>query len=116
MGASTGGSGDYWGLEYTQDMANQNISKAVESGITFIDTAGDYSKGASETQLGLALKALDPNLRAKVVLATKIVPNLCCDVEAALDASLARLQADSVDLYQVHWPIDKNAMAHFANG
>ena len=44
------------------------------------------------------------------------MPNLCCDVEAALDASLERLQVPSVDLYQVHWPIDKNGMAHFANG
>jgi len=114
--ASTGAEGDYWGLEYTQEMANANIAQAVASGITFIDTAGDYSKGASEKQLGVALKALDPELRSKVVLGTKIVPNLCGNPEAALKESLERLQVDAVDLYQVHWPIDKNAMAHFANG
>jgi len=110
------GADDYWGLEYTQEMANDMLRLAAERGVLFIDTAADYSKGDAEEQLGVALKALAPELRQKLTVATKIVPNQCGDVQAALQASLKRLQLESIDLYQVHWPIDENSMAHFANG
>lgn len=110
------GADDYWGLEYTQEMANDNIRIAATRGVRYIDTAADYAKGASETQLGVALKTLDPELRKKLVIGSKIVPNQCNDVSTALKGTLERLQLESIDLYQVHWPIDENSMAHFANG
>merc|ERR1719205_318456 len=69
------GEDDYWGLEYTQEMANEMLRAAVDKGVTFIDTAADYAKGGSETQLGVALKTLSPGSRNKVIVASKIVPN-----------------------------------------
>jgi len=108
------GADDYWGLEVTQPMADDLVKQAAEAGITYFDTAEDYAKGGSETQLGAALKVLPKELRRGVVVGSKILPNNCGDVAASLDGTLQRLGVDCIDLYMVHWPIDKNSMAHFA--
>ncbi len=84
------------------------VDAAIESGVTFFDTADVYGdKGGSETLLGRALAGR----RDKVVLATKFGGDMGLDVErhgsreyvrAAVDASLQRLQVEHVDLYQHH--------------
>ncbi|HKT52989.1 MAG TPA: aldo/keto reductase [Caulobacteraceae bacterium] len=86
------------------------IQKALESGINFFDTADIYSQGESEKVLGGALK--DFAERHEVVIATKLNGPMGSDpnnrglsrkhVFDAIDASLARLQTDYVDLYQIH--------------
>jgi len=106
------GANDYWGLEYTQTMANDLVKLAVEAGISYFDTAQDYAKGKSEEQLGVAVKTL--GIRNKVVIGSKILPNNCNEVEKYCQDTLDRLQIDCIDLYMVHWPIDQNSMAHFA--
>jgi aryl-alcohol dehydrogenase-like predicted oxidoreductase len=88
------------------------VQAALERGINFIDTADAYSAGASERFVG---NALEGGRRASVVLATKAFfpqdpkdPNARGlsrrHLIAACDASLARLQTDWIDLYQVHRP------------
>lgn len=92
------------------------VHAALDAGITFLDTADIYGFdgsggfGDAEALLGEVLAA-EPGLRARMVLATKggIMPPLPYDQSAdylrsALDASLARLKVDSVDLYQIHRP------------
>ncbi|MFZ1881025.1 MAG: aldo/keto reductase [Gaiellaceae bacterium] len=84
------------------------VDAAIESGVTFLDTADIYgNKGGSETLLGKALTGR----RDKVVLATKFGNDMGLGVErhgsrdyihAAIRASLERLQTDHVDLYQHH--------------
>ena len=84
------------------------VDAAIESGVTLLDTADVYgNKGGSETFLGKALAGQ----RDKVVLATKFGGDMGLGVErhgtrdyvrSALDASLARLQMERVDLYQHH--------------
>jgi len=51
------------------------------------------------------------------VIGSKLLPNHCGlgDVEKYTQGTLDRLQIDCIDLYMVHWPIDKNSMAHFAS-
>jgi len=46
-------------------------------------------------------------MRQNVVIGSKILPGHCAEdeIEKTLDASLARLGIESVDLYMVHWPI-----------
>ena len=78
---------DYWGMEYTQEDANKMIKASVEAGVFYLDTAKDYAKGGSEKQLGEAIKTLDPELRQKVVIGSKIPPNDCSDVEGTLQVS-----------------------------
>lgn len=92
------------------------VHAALDTGITFLDTADIYGFdgaggfGDAEVLLGEVLAA-DPSLRGKMVLATKggILPPLPYDqsadyLKSAIDASLRRLKVDSVDLWQIHRP------------
>jgi aryl-alcohol dehydrogenase-like predicted oxidoreductase len=83
------------------------VHKALDVGINLIDTANIYGKGASETLLGEALAGVP---RDKYILATKLYfPMTESDqglsaeqIHKQIDASLARLKTDYVDLYQCH--------------
>ncbi len=83
------------------------VHKALDLGINFIDTANVYGRGAAETFLGEALASVP---RDKVILATKLYfPMSAGDrglsrtqIHKQIDASLARLKTDYVDLYQCH--------------
>mmetsp|Transcript_44624 Transcript_44624/g.71724 ORF Transcript_44624/g.71724 Transcript_44624/m.71724 type:complete len:376 (+) Transcript_44624:35-1162(+) len=108
------GKDDYWGLEFTDKLAKALIKRAASKGIVYFDTAEAYSQGDSEKQLATALKCLEPDLRARVVVGSKILPNHCSNCRNALMGTLKRLDAKSIDLYMVHWPITKVGMAHFA--
>jgi 1-deoxyxylulose-5-phosphate synthase len=86
------------------------IARALEHGINFFDTADMYSRGVSEQVLGRALK--DLTKRDQVVVATKAFYGVIDGPNnkglsrkhlfEAIDASLARLGTDYVDLYQIH--------------
>ncbi len=86
------------------------ISRALELGVNFFDTADMYSLGLSEEILGRAVK--DFTHREEVVIATKVYfpmgerPNQeglsRLHIFNAIDASLRRLGTDYVDLYQIH--------------
>jgi len=112
------GTEDYWGLEFTQENANKLVQAYAKGGCTYFDTAEAYNEGASEIQLGIAVKTLDEKTRKSIIVGTKIPPNHCTEASLRdrLEASLKRLGENSVDLYMVHWPIDANSMAHFAGG
>ena len=92
------------------------VHAALDAGINFLDTADIYGFngtggfGDAEALLGEVLSA-EPALRGRMVLATKggIMPPLPYDqsgeyLRSAIDASLARLKTDSIDLYQIHRP------------
>jgi aryl-alcohol dehydrogenase-like predicted oxidoreductase len=90
------------------------IDAAIEVGITLLDTADVYSKGASEELLGQALQGR----RDKVVIATKWghekggmgygaaagAKGGRSYIRRAVEASLTRLRTDYIDLYQLHTP------------
>jgi aryl-alcohol dehydrogenase-like predicted oxidoreductase len=98
-----------WHLE--EDAAEPIVRRAVESGVTFFDTADMYSGGLTEEITGRLLGKLFPR-RDDYVLATKVYFPMGPDpndgglsrkhVMAAIDASLERLGTDHVDLYQIH--------------
>jgi aryl-alcohol dehydrogenase-like predicted oxidoreductase len=82
------------------------VAKAFELGINFIDTANVYSSGGAEEFLG---EVLADRPRDSYVLATKLYFPMNGDrglsreqVFKQIDASLARLRTDYVDLYQCH--------------
>ncbi len=92
------------------------VHTALDAGITLLDTADIYGFdgkggfGDAETLLGKVL-AEEPALRRRMVLATKggIRPPLPYDqspkyLAEAIDASLQRLQVETIDLYQIHRP------------
>ena len=89
------GEADYWGLNFTDELASELVRKSLDNGITYFDTAEDYAKGGSESQLGRALAALPSADRAKCVVGSKILPNNCGDVRKHCEATLARLGLES---------------------
>jgi aryl-alcohol dehydrogenase-like predicted oxidoreductase len=113
-----------FGEQVAEADAHHILSRAVERGISFIDTAEMYAVptraetyGATEAIIGRWFAA-NPGMRQRVVLATKCAGpgrNLSwvhggsadlhpAQIVAACDGSLKRLQTDVIDLYQIHWP------------
>jgi len=100
-----------WG-EVDDAMSLRAIDAAYDAGVTLFDTSDAYGAGRSETLLGKAFKAK----RDRVVIATKVGNRTVDDrwlkdfskawILQALEASLARLGMDHVDLYQLHSPTD----------
>ena len=115
-----------WGEQNTESEAHSQLDMAIAAGVNFIDTAEIYpvppiqeTYSLTESYIGNWINKRQN--RDQVVLATKVAgrgdwvsyirdDNNCFDrknIEAALNASLKRLQTDYVDLYQLHWP-DRN--------
>jgi aryl-alcohol dehydrogenase-like predicted oxidoreductase len=88
--------GAEWGAPGNAAEREAAVRRAVERGVTFFDTAPTYGDGASERLLG---RVLNP-IRERVTIATKVGPR--DDPRASLEASLARLGTDYVDLVQLH--------------
>jgi aryl-alcohol dehydrogenase-like predicted oxidoreductase len=116
-----GGDWEYgWGPQQEQDSID-SILEGLELGINWIDTAAAYGFGAAETAVGKALTAWGK----PVFIATKcgILPGPRASVIRHIskksilkeaDASLKRLKADCIDLYQIHWPVpDENVEEAF---
>ncbi|WP_118178955.1 NADP(H)-dependent aldo-keto reductase [Paraburkholderia phosphatilytica] len=116
-----------WGEQNTESDAHAQIDYALERGVTLIDAAEMYpvpprpeTQGLTERYIGTWL-AKNQARRDSIVLATKIAgparqPHNPRHIRGegnqfdrknlteALEGSLARLQTDYVDLYQLHWP------------
>jgi aryl-alcohol dehydrogenase-like predicted oxidoreductase len=121
-----------FGLQTEEAVSHRILDKAAEGGIDFLDTADVYplgggpkTAGRTEEIIGSWLAA-DKARRRRFVIATKAVGKVgpqAWDQGAsrkhlldAIDASLARLQTDHVDLYQLHsddanTPIDETLEA-----
>ena len=95
------------GVELDQTRACTDA--AFEAGINFFDTANVYGRGAAEAAWG---EILSGRPRDSYILATKVWGQMSDDpadrglsaaqIAKQIDASLARLQTDHVDLYQAH--------------
>jgi len=95
------------GVELDQTRACTDA--AFEVGINFFDTANVYGRGAAETAWG---EILSKRPRDSYILATKVWGPMSDDpadrglsaaqIAKQIDASLARLRTDHVDLYQAH--------------
>jgi aryl-alcohol dehydrogenase-like predicted oxidoreductase len=110
-----------WGEQNSEAEAHEQLDYAVVRGINFIDTAEMYpappnavTQGRTETYIGnwlarrrgerpvIASKVAGPGRRdwirgGRTDLTREIIAE-------AVDTSLARLQIDCIDLYQIHWP------------
>lgn len=110
LGVGTWAWGDSFFWSYGKDYTEADLQKAfdasISSGVNFFDTAEVYGLGESERLIGRFLKQTDQN----VFVATKYFPLpwrfSAKAVSETLTASLERLQLPSIDLYQVHWPLD----------
>ena len=90
-----------------RDQAIACVRRALDCGITLIDTANAYGRGAAEEVLSEALAGVP---RDSYVLATKLFFPMSdtdrglsrAQIEKQIDASLKRLKVDHLDLYQCH--------------
>jgi len=102
-----------WGAQDDADSIAA-IHRALELGVNWIDTAAVYGLGHSEEIVARALKEWRgprPYVFTKCVLRWdekgKITPTFSADsVRRECQDSLRRLQVETIDLYQIHWPPD----------
>jgi aryl-alcohol dehydrogenase-like predicted oxidoreductase len=95
-----------WSLKREKNEARifQTFRASLDAGLTFFDTAEVYTGGESERLLGECIG----RDKRPVVIASKFAPlpnrfspHALMD---ALDASLSRLNVETIDLYHIHWP------------
>ncbi|MBV8385453.1 MAG: aldo/keto reductase [Acidimicrobiia bacterium] len=91
-----------YGKEYLEKDAIDIVHRALDLGVTLVDTAEIYGFGKSERAVGRALEGR----RGEAFIATKIMPVLPIPpvVVQRGHASLRRLGVDVIDLYQIHQP------------
>ncbi|MFJ8021522.1 aldo/keto reductase [Streptomyces sp. NPDC096311] len=113
LGLGCMGMSDFYGPETRnadESTYVQVIHRALDLGVTFLDTADMYGSGENEKLVG---RALAGGRRDQVVLATKFafqrnadgslgVRNDPAYIRQAVDASLTRLGVDHIDLYYMH--------------
>lgn len=110
-----------WGLQNNQQDADAQIKFAQEQGVNFIDTAEMYAVPPSPDTYGKTEAIIGDYLsrhqheRSNWIIASKIAgPGLNwvrggseitkAAIEEAINGSLARLNTDYIDVYQLHWP------------
>ena len=111
FGAWAIGGGDWqfaWGAQDDKESV-EAIHRALDLGINWIDTAAVYGLGHSEEVVGKALKATDrkPNVFTKCSMIwdeTRTIGRSLKQIRREVEESLKRLQVETIDLYQIHWP------------
>lgn len=109
IGIGTYQYGGEWGKEFTQHEVNAILGRGGDLGINIIDTAECYGDHLSEALIGRALQGR----RSEWTIATKFGHRFRrhqtrdqiwtpAGVREQLEASLAALQTDYIDLYQFH--------------
>lgn len=81
-----------------EDKAIEALNRALDLGITYVDTAFSYGNGVSETRVGTVMKTR----RKEVWLATKVQNRDADEAQRIIEGSLKRLQTDHVDLLHIH--------------
>ena len=119
-----------WGTQNSAAEAQAQIEYALDHGVNFIDTAELYpatpmsaeTTGRTEQIIGSWLQT--SGRRDQIILATKVTGEGNANVQNGIDISpqkirnsiedsLRRLQTDTIDLYQLHWP--NRGSYHFRN-
>ena len=110
-----------WGTQNTEAEGHAQMDYAQANGINFFDVAEMYpvnpisaeTQGRSEEIIGSWFKA--SGKRDQIILATKVtgegidwiqsgIPISPKKIHNSIEGSLKRLQTDTIDLYQLHWP------------
>ena len=91
------------------DVKRAAIRTAIDGGINWIDTAGDYGQGKSEEAIGWLLQELPedqrPHVSTKVRLDLESSESADSQIRRGIETSLSRLHLDKVPLFQLHNPV-----------
>lgn len=96
----------------TGEEAVAALNRALDQGVTYVDTSASYGNGVSETRVGQVMKTR----RKQVFLATKVPPRPADEAMRSIEASLKRLQTGHVDLLHIHGLMDEQDLAAAENG
>jgi aryl-alcohol dehydrogenase-like predicted oxidoreductase len=104
-----------WG-DQDDDASVAAIRHAVESGVTWVDTAAAYGLGHSEEVVAAALRDLPAADRPYVFTKGGLIRDGAdrlgaprrtgTEIRREVEGSLRRLEVERIDLYQMHWPAD----------
>ena len=104
----------FYGMGETEPQAIELMDRAFDAGLNFFDTADAYGGGRSEEFIGRWLKMKGARVRDQLLLSSKVFnpvgpgPNdrglSRRHILRQVDASLARLQTDRLDMYLIHEP------------
>lgn len=113
LGTMTWGGKGFWEVigRVGQEAVNEQLQRAVDAGVNFVDTANVYHEGLSEEMLGKAIRQSGIP-REDLVIATKVHGRTRkganglglsrSHIMHEIEQSLRRLDMDYVDLYQIH--------------
>src|SRR5438045_6252293 len=101
------GGGSRFLMYKDEDKALEAVNRALDLGITYMDTAFSYGNGLSEERIGKVMKTR----RKGIFVATKINKRPGDEAMKILEASLKRLQIDQFDLVHVHGLTDEADLA-----
>lgn len=111
-----------WGPQ-DDEQSIRSIHRALDLGINWIDTAAVYGLGHSEEVVARALEGRsnrpyiftkcamvwDENRQVHIELSPDSIRREC-------EASLRRLKVDTIDLYQIHWPLKGDSLEGIEEG
>ena len=92
------GSGSRFLMYQDDDEALRALERAIDLGITYVDTAHSYGNGKSEERIG----RLMATRRKDVTLATKLSARKADDAKRQIELSLKRLRTDHLDVLHIH--------------
>ncbi|HEX8966827.1 MAG TPA: aldo/keto reductase [Chloroflexota bacterium] len=91
------------------DEQRRAVSRALDAGITYFDTAAQYGDGQSEEHLGQVMRELGAWSRTVVGTKVRLAPDDAAAprpaIRRSLEASLKRLGRADVDVFHLHNPI-----------
>jgi aryl-alcohol dehydrogenase-like predicted oxidoreductase len=102
-----------FGKRTAEEESQRIIARALDAGLTVLDTANVYNDGESERVVGRALRAMAPSARQRVAVHTKVgfgrvegKPEglSAAAIARAVDGSLERLGVERLDVYYLHVP------------
>jgi predicted aldo/keto reductase-like oxidoreductase len=92
------GSGSRFLMYQDEDKALEALNRAIDLGITYIDTAHAYGDGQSEERIGRVMATR----RKEVTLATKLSARTADQGRRQIELSLKRLRTDHLDVLHIH--------------
>src|SRR6266446_10604558 len=101
------GGGSRFLMYKDEDKALEAVNRALDLGITYMDTAYSYGNGLSEERIGKVMKTR----RKGIFVATKINKRPGDEAMQVLEGSLKRLQIDQFDLVHIHSLTDEDDLA-----
>jgi uncharacterized protein len=101
------GGGSRFLMYKEEDKALEAVNRALDLGITYMDTAYSYGNGLSEERIGKVMKTR----RKGIFVATKINKRPGDEAMQVLEGSLKRLQIDQFDLVHIHGLTDEDDLA-----